>query len=155
MDDVCRIFVDQLRGGKTQEIDCNLPPEIMAVEEKELAFQKEVSVSGAAYLAEDALILHLDLNTEATIPCTICNEPVQVPIFIKGAYHVIPIAEIKGRIFDFTPFVRDSILLETPAFAECRGGECPNRAEIKQYIKDVKESSDDESDGYRPFADLK
>lgn len=154
MEDIFKIYIDQLRGGKTLHIDSGLPPEIMEIEESDLSFRDEVKVKGEAYLADDALVMHLDLQTTAVMPCAVCNESISLKIAVKGAYHIVPMAEIKGRIYDIRDFVRESILLETPSFTEC-GGKCPKRAELKHYIKEEKGQDGTEPEGYRPFADLK
>lgn len=155
IDDRFRIFVEQLRDGTVEEIDETLSPDFLEIKEKELSFSQPVVVKGQVYLAEDMLILHLDIKTTATLPCAICNGPAEVPIAIKGFYHAIPLDEIKGAIYDFREILRETILLEVPILAECHQGKCPQRESLKKYLK--KESvpgSKEDEDGYRPFADL-
>lgn len=154
-DDHFRIFVEQLREGHTEEIDETFPPAFLDVHEKELVFTEPVTVKGEVYLAEDTLVLHLDIEAVAEVPCSVCNKPVEVPISIEGFYHAVPVNEIKGAVYDFSEVLRETILLEVPHLAECREGKCPQRKTIGKYLKKEKSpGSDDDGEGYRPFADL-
>lgn len=146
-----RIHLERLREGQQIAIEENFSPDFLDVHEKELAFQKPVSINGEAYLAGDALILHLKLLTFATIPCSICNEPVDVKISIDNFYHAEPIENVKGGVFDYREALREAVLLEIPAFVECQG-KCPSRKEIKKYLTKPGKSKEDGS--YHPFADL-
>lgn len=155
IDDRFRIFVEQLRDGTIEEIDETFSPDFLEISEKELAFNKPVKVKGQVYLAEEMLVLHLDIQATATLPCAICNGPADVDIAIKGFYHAIPLSEVKGAIYDFRELLRETILLEVPILAECHQGKCPQRDTLKSYLK--KESvpgSKEDEDGYRPFADF-
>lgn len=154
-DDRFRIFVEQLREGHTEEIDETFTPAFLDVQEKDLVFEKPVRVNGQVYLADDMLVLHLDIATVAGIPCSVCNRPVEVPIAIEEFYHAVPLNEIKGAVYDFSEILRETILLEVPLLAECGDGKCPQRKVIEKFLKKEKSpGADDESEGYRPFADL-
>ncbi|HRD56385.1 MAG TPA: hypothetical protein PLC42_08325 [Parachlamydiaceae bacterium] len=153
MKQLFKIFVEQLRDGHKEIIREQFPAGFMEVSEKDLKFVEPVHVAGEAYLAEQELILRFQAQATAEMPCIICNEPVKVPILLEDMYHAIPLEEIKSGVYDFKNLLRENILLETPAFAECHSGECPNRKEITKYLK--KENSNSEQDeGYQPFADL-
>lgn len=154
IDDHFRIFVEQLREGHVEEVNEVFPPKFLDVQERDLNFRTPVTITGEAYLADDMLVLHFDVNTVATIPCLVCNEPVDVEMKIKGFYHAVPLKEIKGGIYDFSEVLRETILLEVPLLAECNQGKCPQRMTLKKYLKeeDLKNGSDEE--GYRPFAGL-
>jgi hypothetical protein len=52
-------------------------------------------------LAEDTLILHLDIATKAIRLCSICNSPVKINVELKEFYHAEPLANIKSAIFNF------------------------------------------------------
>lgn len=147
--DYYKIYVDQLHGGKVERFARDFPPEVIDISDKELIFNNKISVVGEAYQSDNSLVLHLDLNTIATVPCSICNEPVDVSVVIKGFYHVVPIAEIKGHIFDMRDVVRENILLGSPGFAECNEGNCEYRASLEKYLSNL-----DSIDGQRPFKDL-
>lgn len=135
MDNSIKIFVDQLKQGKVEKIDRILNSALLGVNESNLSYGSTLSVAGEAYIAEDELVLHLDISAEAKIPCSICSEPVAVPVRIKGLYHIEPLSHIKHGIFEATEVIRENLLLETPAFVECAGGNCPQRQAMAKYFK--------------------
>lgn len=146
MEQQFEIFVDQLRGGKVEKIDCLYSADCIEVDEKELSYSGDVKVDGEAYVTDDSLLLNLKIKTKALMPCSICNEPCKIEIDIPNFYHVESLDQIKGAVFDFSGVLRESIVLETPHFVECHGGKCPKRDEVGKYLR--------EDEGYRPFADL-
>ncbi len=154
MDEAFKIYIDQLRDGHAEKISENLSPEFLDVHEEDLSFVDPVDVKGEAYLAENDLVLHLDIHTMATIPCAICNAQVKVPIAMKDFYHTLPAVEIKSAIYNFQEMLRENILLATPLFAECNDGQCPERAELKKFFRDEGSDKKSEDEGYHPFADL-
>lgn len=153
MDDQFKIYVEQLRDGHEETIHEQLVPDFLEIDEPDLIFDKPVALEGAAYLAERELIIHWNIATEALVPCSICNEWVKAPILIPNFYHAVPLDEIKTGIYNFKELLRETILLEVPKFMECEG-ECPKRKEINKYMKEVSNKSNDEEEGYQPFADL-
>lgn len=155
IDESFRIYVEQLRDGQIEALDESLPPDFMDIHEAELDFVDPVNVTGEAYLADDTLVLHLNINTLCKVPCRICNEFVKTAVLIKGAYHAIPLDEIKGAVFDFREILRETILLETPALVECHQGKCPKRQTMQKFFKQEGSSTQSRDDeGYRPFANL-
>ena len=154
MDDRFLIYVDRLRSGSTEDVKLTLSPSFLDVDEDDLKFKSPVTVSGKAYLTEDHLILHLDIETMASMPCKRCNQMKDVPLKIKGYYHTVPLEEIRDHLFDMSETLRDDILLEVPAFYSCKEGECQDLEYTKKYFKsDSKSGNGGES--YHPFADLK
>lgn len=153
MDDTFKIFVDQLRDGHELKIQEQCSPAFLNVRESELIFEKDISVIGRAYLASDELVIQLQVDAQALIPCLICNEWVEVDIKLEDFYAAKPLAEIKGAIFDFSEILREEILLEVPQFTECDNGHCPKRTEIQKYLKQLDDDQDEE-EGYHPFAQL-
>jgi uncharacterized metal-binding protein YceD (DUF177 family) len=153
MDDVFKIYIEQLREGHEEKIHEKLDPSFLGIHEPDLAFDKPVELEGVAYLAEHELVLHWDVRTEALVPCSICNEPVRVSVHIQNFYYSEPISEIKTGIYNFKDLLRETILLEVPAFAECNGGNCSKRKEYRKYLKESSDQTDEE-EGYQPFADL-
>jgi uncharacterized metal-binding protein YceD (DUF177 family) len=153
MDDLFKIYVEQLREGRERLIEETLDPEFLDVNEEDLAFVEPVEVTGSAYLAEQELVIHWDAHTEALIPCAICNEPVEVPVEVNNFYFSEPLSEIKTGIYSFKDLLRETILVETPLFAECAGS-CPKREEYKQFLKDPSDQPSIEEEGYNPFVDL-
>lgn len=152
MDDIFKIYIEQLREGREEKIHEKLDPSFLDIHESDLAFDKSVELEGLAYLAEHELILHWNIRTEALVSCSICNEPVRVPIHVQNFYYSEPLSEIKSGIYNFKDLLRETILLEVPSFTECHGGNCPKRQEYKQFLKEPSDHSDEE--GYHPFADL-
>lgn len=154
MEDEFKIFVDQLRDGHEIIIHESLSPKFMDIHENDLDFKKNIELDGMAYTAEDELVLNWNIRTEALVSCAICNEKVPVDIHIDNYYHTEPLSEIKGAIFNFKDLLRETILVEVPAFTECNQGECPKRQEVAKYLKEPSQDQTDEEDGYHPFADL-
>ncbi len=145
MENSLKIYIDRLGDGHTEKIEETIPPETIGVDEKDLQFKSPILLSGKAYLAEDHLIIHLKIKTEADMPCLICNDQIQKKITIPSFYHTEEIADIKGHIYDYTAPMREAILLEVPSYVECRGN-CPKRGELKNYL--------DKGEAQFPFADL-
>lgn len=154
MDEDFKIYVDQLRDGHEKKIRETFAPAFLEVHEPELEFKKNVELEGVAYVAEDELILHWNIQAEALVACSICNEKVPVEIKIDNFYHSEPMSEIKAAVFNFKDLLRETVLLEVPPFAECNGGNCPKRQDVAKYLKTPSENQMDEEDGYCPFADL-
>ncbi len=155
MIDAFRIYVDQLREGKEEVLQEDFSPEFLAVSETDLSFKDPVKVTGTVYQADDELVLNLNIDTLATIACSICNAPVKVDISIQNFYHAEPLKDIKTGIYDFRDLLRETIILETPKFAECNG-DCPEREKVRKYFKKLPEEGapSPEDEGYRPFSDL-
>lgn len=156
MDERFKIYIDQLRNGEVERLKEEFSPEFLDVNERDLKFVDPVKVKGETYIAEEMLILHLDIATIGIIPCAICNEPVKVPIEIKGFYHAEPLKDVKSGIFYFQGVLREAILLNIPYLAECAQGKCPQRASLQKYLKqeDISKAKKSDDEGYRPFADL-
>lgn len=134
-DDRFKIYVEQLRDGRTAKIDETFSSSFLAIEEGNLSFRGPVTVKGEAYLAGDELVLHLVVSALSVVPCIICNGPVEVAISLPNCYLAIPLEEIPHGVFSMEPLVREEILLETKPFAECNNGHCQHRSEISPYLK--------------------
>jgi uncharacterized metal-binding protein YceD (DUF177 family) len=156
MDEAFKIYIDRLKGGTTEKIHEVYSSSFLDVIEPDLKFGPEVTVTGEGYLADDSLILHLDIHAIAQLKCKICNAPVAVDVNISGFYHMEPLAEVKNGVFCFQNVLREAILLETPAFAECNNGQCAERGTMRKYLKnDSDEASTTGSEGdYHPFANI-
>lgn len=150
MSEKFKIFLEQLKSGETEKVDIACSSDFLDVNEENLHFEDLVNVTGEIYLADEELILHLNISAKAVIPCVICNEPVKVEIEIVGFYHVEPIAEIRTGSFSFQDVLREAVLLEVPQFAEC-GGNCPQRKQVDKFLKKPQAPNDQ---GYQPFADI-
>ena len=153
MDNQFKIYLSQLKDGQTQTIDLETDPSFLEVDEPELVFKEPVFARGEAYLAGDELIIRMNVKTVAMIPCTICSEPVNIPVSSQGFYHTVPLGEIKGNEYHFQDLIRENLLLEVPAFVECSGGSCPERAQLKKYFKQ-NDGNESHEDGHQPFSNL-
>lgn len=154
MDDLFKIYIEQLREGHEEKIHEKLDPVFLDIHEADLVFDRPVDLEGVAYLAEQELVFHWNIRTEVLVPCSMCNEPVRILIHIQNFYSSVCIREIKSGIYNFKDLLRETILLEVPPFAECCGGKCPKRQEYKKYLKESSSPSSDDEAGYHPFADL-
>lgn len=154
MDKQFNIYFDRLKGGQTEQIQVETTPEFLDINEEGLSFHKPVSIQGETYLAEDHLVLHLKIQTEATVACSVCNGPVCIPIDISDFYHTVEHEEIRSRIFDYTEELREAIVLQVPPFAECNEGKCPDRAILNQYLKKTETPKTEEGETYFPFSGL-
>lgn len=152
MSDEHIINIARLEGDKTEKVTCQFPPEIMDIEESELQFIEPITCTASAYLASDHLIIHLDIDAVASLPCTTCNDPLKKNISLRHVYYSSPIDELKTPEVDLRPIVRENILLETPHFAECTLEGCPEKEAIKGYFATANESPADDS--HFPFAEL-
>lgn len=150
MDERFKIFVEQLIGGAREEINISCDASFLDVNEESLHFESPVTVQGEAYVADKDLILHFDATANALIPCSICNEDTPVEVKVINFYHAEPLEDIRNGFFNFQEILRETILTETPQFAECEQN-CPKRKEIAKYMKTPKPN---EGEGYQPFADI-
>lgn len=134
MGDEFKIFVHRLKEGQKEIIEEILPPAFLDIHEKDLAFNVPVKIRGEAEFVDQALVLRLAVETEATMPCAICNGLVQVPLSIAQFCHTEELANIKGDVFNFKDTLREAILLELPHRAECNSGQCPDRENLAKYF---------------------
>lgn len=146
-----KIYIDRLKGGHLESIQETVPQDFMDIHEKELSFIKPVSVSGSAYLVGQELILRLKVSTEILLPCAICNEPIEFPIVLNDFCHAVDIGELKSSVFDYSSELREAILLQTPQFAECHNGNCPERESLKKFLKPARPKA---NPSQFPFSDL-
>lgn len=139
-----KVYIDRLKNDDTEEIHESVAPDFL--EEKD--FTDKVLVSGQAYLANHHLILDLKIKAIACLPCSICNEKIELPIEINDFTQTIELSEIRSSVYDFADEVRDAILLKLPQFIECHHGHCPQRKDVNKFLK--KPSDDTHS----PFSQL-
>lgn len=142
------IYIDRLTDGKTQEISQEISPSFIDVCEEELKFQVPVHIEGEAHVAQDTLVLRLSIETQATMPCSICNQEMQIKIEISDSYFSEEIASIAHGVFNYKALLRESILLEVPLTAECDGS-CKERENMAHLLKNKQNK-----DQIYPFADL-
>ncbi|MCH9631019.1 MAG: hypothetical protein S4CHLAM37_10310 [Chlamydiia bacterium] len=147
------IYIERLREGESTEIDELLSATDLELEDDLLHFMPDIKLSGSAYIAEDHLVLNLDITANASIGCNVCNADVKIPIELKNTYITKDLSDIRGGVFRYVDDLRESILLETPSFAECNDGSCPERAKIEPFLKSESSKKED-SEVYFPFDDL-
>ena len=147
------IYVERLRDGDTEEISETIAPGFMECQEKDMAFDKPVTLSGEAYVTDDWLIVSLNIQTEAKLTCALCNQPFTFAVDIKRMMHEEPFENIKGKTYDLLPLIRESILLEIPFYPQCGITKCLHRDEVEPYLKN-EELAEQEPQGNTPFKDL-
>lgn len=144
------IYIDRLKGGKEEEIQLSILPTFLEIEEKELVFPSPISVQGKAYLAGSELVIEVTLDLMLKLPCPICNEMCKHPLLLKNVRGCFSLDEIKKSVFHLPPFLREEILVQVPPFLECQKGRCPERQQVKEYLRQKKEKSNN----HLPFKDL-
>ncbi|MBI5274742.1 MAG: hypothetical protein HY860_06805 [Chlamydiales bacterium] len=148
MNDKFLIYIDRLIQGKKDNLSFEVPPSFLEINEDDLSFEDTVFIEMESYIAEDHLILHLDLSTTCTIPCGLCNQKTRKEISLNGEYYTIPLKEIPSRVYNFKEAIRESILLEVPSYYQCNDPNCPGKEELKKYLKQESVQAS------CPFADL-
>lgn len=78
-----KIYVDRLKGGVSHKVAEALTPDFLDVDDEELLFDDPVNVQGEVYLAEEHLVIHLNIDTSVYLPCSICNDAVSYPLRLK------------------------------------------------------------------------
>jgi len=143
------LYIDRLKGGKSEKIEGVFTPKELDLLDDSIRFISDIQLQGEGYVTDEDLIFHFSAQAEVELPCLICNDPVKTKIALNGIYKTFEKDEIKGGICDIVPAVREEILLAIPEFVECGEGKCPSRNELKQYLK-----AEGEGDVYRPFSGL-
>ena len=141
------IYVDRLKEGQEELFEGTMSTSFLGTDPH---FQETVFLSAKACVTGDLLILKLEANTTAFLPCSICNEQVPVPLELADIYHDKDLKEIPS-VFDFSDLLREDLLLQLPQFTECKGN-CPERQSIKNYLKQSPEQ--DTSSVQFPFSNL-
>lgn len=129
------IYIERLRSGKSQAINVSIDPAFMDIQEKELVFKEPIIAIGEAYLADDWLIVRLQIAAFAELRCAVCNDLFRYPISIQEMTHEEPLENIPEKTFDILPLLRETILLEIPFYPQCGIDKCKNRNEVEKYIK--------------------
>lgn len=145
------VYLERLKA-EADSIEEVLTPLELELEDESLHFSEEIAVNGTAYLAEDHVIVQLDVEAKAKLPCSICNVEVTVPVELQNTYLTKEVSEIPGGVYHYSDDLREAILLASPSFTECNMGNCPERSILKAYVKEEKKA-DEET--YFPFKDLK
>src|SRR5579862_8775034 len=120
MESPLKIFTEQLRAGKREEIEHVLPSDLLGIQESDLVFHSPIYLKGEAYATDEHLILQLSAHTEVKMPCSICNEMTFVTLKTEELYHTILLDELKSTTFDFTDLLREEIVILIPQYVECQ-----------------------------------
>lgn len=136
MKDQFTIYIDRLNRGWVEKIALEVPPETFDLDTEHANFQTAIQLNGQAYLANDFLIIQISIATSVQTICTVCNDPLSAPIDLRNIYITKDLNEYRGATYHFQQDVVEEILLARPAYIECNGGQCPQRDEIKKYLKE-------------------
>lgn len=150
----CVVLIEHLKSGKSVVIDEHFDSDVLALNDDELTFSSPIRVKGSSYLAEDLIVIQLDIDGIYHLPCSVCNRPVTIPFALKNTYITKPLSECCGGKIHFMEDLRESILLEVPSFAECNGKQCPERAQLAKHLKPHTQETSKQEDLYYPFDDL-
>ena len=140
-----RIYFERLEEGQKEEISFDIPSNFLADDKGELKFAAPLSVEGDVYLSGEYLVFNLDLHTRLVLPCTVCNGDAIIEIVLSDIHHMEELTDHRSGIFEMQPLLRELILLEVPAFAECENGHCPHRKEMEALLRE-RESKKDRGD---------
>lgn len=130
-----RLYPERLREGEEERLSEVVAADFLGVEEENLSYTGNVFFQGKASRIDEKLLLQLRIEAQAEIPCSICNEATTIKIEVPSLCHSVELSAIQGAVFDCRDLLREAILLETPSFAECHGGNCPQRAQLGKYLK--------------------
>ncbi len=133
-EDRLKIYIHQLKDGKCEQIEERVEPTFMDLEEEELKFEAPIDLKGEAFISGENFILRLEIQTDATMMCAICNEAVSIPIKVPLLTHSEKLEAVKAGLFHMEGVLREAILLELPPKPECNSGSCPEREHLKKYF---------------------
>lgn len=130
-----KIFIDRLKDGACEKIAETFSPSMIDIHnEIDIFFPENISIIGKAYLANTHLMIELALKSYIKMPCSICNEFVEIPI--EDNFSIIQeIIKLTSSIYDYTEDIRSALLLKIPHFTECSKGNCCERKELQKYLK--------------------
>lgn len=127
------IYIDRLRDGSKDFIEEKICSNEILGTEEDFRFTSLIHLTGEAYLAGDHLILSLQINLDADLPCIICNNWTPYPICIENFLHAESLANIKNGTYHYSNLIRDAIFLEIPTYFECNRN-CPERAYLASHL---------------------
>lgn len=152
MHNLLRIYTEPLRKGVKEKIDLSVDPSFLDIQEEGLRFKTPVHVTGEAYTTDTDLILHLSCSTEVELPCCICNDFFTLSLKASDIYATEVLEELDSAVYDYSVLLREEILLQLPTYAECHGGQCPERETLSAYLKPKEPPK--ESKEHHPFREL-
>jgi len=148
MEQDLNIYIDRLRDGHTETFAHKVSSDSIGLDDDELSFPNAISIEAEANIAGKELVLHVSISTDVALLCTICAKPLERKLELDGLYHVVPLEEVKQAVYNYGHWIRETILLEAPRYAECEGN-CPERRLFEKYFSDNTPSS-----GQSPFSSL-
>lgn len=147
MENNLHIFIDRLKNEKEEKIISLLSIEDLDIKnENEIFFKSPIELKAKVYLANEELIINLNLKFRIKMPCKICNEFTEQEIKVKNLYITESLENIK-TFFDLKNEIKNVCFLQIPTYVECLNS-CPKRHGIKNYFKKQKKEN-------FPFSDLK
>jgi uncharacterized metal-binding protein YceD (DUF177 family) len=142
------IYIDRLREGNREVLTQTLSPSSIDLVDDELSFPEPIFLEGEANIAGKELVLHLSLSTEISLFCNICAQPLKKKLQLQALYHIVPLEEVTHAVYNCGHWIRETILLEAPRYAECEEN-CPERLVLKKYF-----STGGSDPGQNPFSSL-
>ncbi len=134
-----KIYIDRLQNGHVEKIDSLINIKDLDIEEeKELLFSSPVQITGKTYIAEEDIIVNLNIKFTVKLPCKICNELSEIPVEIDNFYHAEELTSV-ALCFSYKDMLREAILLEIPSFVECNNASCPERLNLAKYFNENEE----------------
>ncbi|MGR3912258.1 MAG: hypothetical protein QRY71_02970 [Candidatus Rhabdochlamydia sp.] len=130
-----KIFTDRLKEGEEELIKLTLPGAFLGIEEEDLLTLNPIVIQGKAYCVDPILMISLQVSTQVSIPCSICNQLTPVNLDHSDISFSIPLEDISSTIFDYSEMLREELVMMIPQFVECSSGNCPHRAVLNQYVK--------------------
>ncbi|MBN1914404.1 MAG: hypothetical protein JW769_00750 [Parachlamydiales bacterium] len=137
MKDLCKIYIDRLKEDKTEILRQDVSSDFLAIQEKELRFTPTVFVHIEALIQDDLLILQLNAQATAIMPCAVCNTMTEHPLTVKNILITVPLEKITNSIYDCSEDLREALLLEIPITTECNRN-CSERNNLKKFLNKEK-----------------
>lgn len=152
MSEIYKISINSLQSGKTDRFEGKLDPSFLGIQEPELQFIDPVLVRGKAYIVDDFLMIHLSAKTFATMPCASCNQMKKMEILLEN-FRINESLDSFSGDYDFREALKEALLLELPQYLECEEGSCPEKKNLKPFIKKRSKDENKASIHY-PFSQL-
>jgi len=141
-----QIHIDYLKNEYIYNFEKTIPFEELDIgQEKELKFIKPLLIEGKAYIANEFLILVLNIKFYVSLPCSICNEFFEKEFNIKNLTINEKLTKINS-IYQYKDEIRNACFLEIPSYIKC-SKKCPEKNNIKKYLNVNKKNF--------PFSNLK
>ena len=135
-----KLYIDRLRACEYKKFSFTSTPEIMECEDEvdsDVLFEKNIDITGEATLANDHLMININIYTTVKNYCKICNEQISHELSISEKHIPFSLKTMKSGVFHLKSYVQELIFLNIPKYSECKNL-CPERSVIKKHLKDSK-----------------